>query len=444
MSAPAESKGTFGVLRVTRFYLPLLLQTFSQSLTYPLVAGIVTHGPGGVNSLTAFSQGQLVMFVIGAIGGGLITTGLVFAKTWYGYVSFRRLNALMMGALLAVQTLAALPPFSDWLFSGLLALPPDLAESARTTLLCGIVMNAAFFLRNVPMAVLFLNYDSDKANRATLVRMCVTVACAAVFPQIGLAGPTWGLFTLTVGVVVECALTWVWARPYVNRLRGERGIVPGSDGPAAAETVSLTIEQFRFTLPLSLGGFLLMLSPLVIAAFVGRSADAADMLAVHYVTIGIANPVAFAAMRMQTVAIQFPPEHPRDRRLLAYAVAAGAILGLVPLAISTQPIGDWYFGVYQNVPSRMLDAARAAIGAYSLVCIVQAVRGRVEGLVALKKRSAPIMASQMAYTATLVTALSVMMPLGVPGWKMAVSAISIAPVAASAVLYAALFRMKPQ
>ena len=106
---------------MTRFYLPLLLQAFSQSLTYPLVAGIVTHGADGVDALTAFSQGQIVMFMIGAIGGGLITTGMVFAKTWYGYISFRRLNALMAGILLALQAVAAMPPFSDWIFSGLFA-----------------------------------------------------------------------------------------------------------------------------------------------------------------------------------------------------------------------------------------------------------------------------------------------------------------------------------
>ena len=437
-----DKKGVFGVGRVTRFYLPLLLQAFSQSLTYPLVAGIVTHGPDGVNALTAFSQGQLVMFIIGAFGLGLITTGLVFAKTWYGYVSFRRLNALMKGSLLAMQAIAAVPPFSDWIFCGLFALPPDLAESARLTLMGSLVMNAAFFLRNVPMVVLFLNYDSEKANRATLARIGATLAFAATFPKLGLVGSAWGLFALTSGIVLECALTWVWARPYVRRLRGTRETVSGRAEPAAGEILSLTIEQFRFTLPLSLGGFLLTLSPLVIAAFVGRSEDAADMLAIHYVTIGLANPVAFAALRMQTVAIQFPPEHPRDRRLLAYAVAAGAVLGLVPFLFSTPLVGDWYFGTYQNVPPRILDTARTAIGAYSFICIIQAVRGRVEGLVALKKCPSAIMASQMTYTATLVAALAVMMPLGVAGWKMAVISITVAPVAAAAVLYIALVRVK--
>ena len=240
MNAAADSR--FGVGRVTRFYMPLLLQAFSQSLTYPLVAGIVTHGPDGVNALTAFSQGQVVMFMIGAIGGGLVTTGLVFAKTWYGYLSFRRLNALMMGALLALQAVAAMPPFSDWIFTGLFALPPNFAETARLTLLGGLVMNGAFFLRNMPMVVLFGNYDSEKANRATIARIAVTLVLAVLLPRMGCAGAGWGLFALTFGVIVEYVLTWHWARPYVARLRIGSAPVLGGAAPGAGEVISLTLE----------------------------------------------------------------------------------------------------------------------------------------------------------------------------------------------------------
>ena len=164
----------------------------------------------------------------------------------------------------------------------------------------------------------------------------------------------------------------------------------------------------------------------------------ADMLAVHYVTLGVANPVAYAALRMQTVAIQFPPEHPGDRRLLAYAVAAGAVLGLGPLLFSTPAVGNWYFGVYQNVPPRILGTARLAVGIYSFICMIHAVRGRIEGLAAKRRRPSAVMAGQMAYTLALFVTLAILLPLGVPGWVMAISAIFVAPVAATAAIYAAL------
>ena len=435
MQSGKAAAAKFSVGSVTRFYVPLLLQGFSQSLAYPLVAGIVTHGKFGVDALTAFSQGLMVMFVIGAIGGGLVTTGLVFAKTWMGYVAFKRLNTLMMAALLAIQCVVAMPPFSDWMFAGLFNLPPELAQIASRTLLFGVLMNGLFFLRNVPMVVLFDNLESAKANYATFIRLVATFALAAAFPRIGLAGPWWGLAALTFGVGLEFAATWLFARPYVARLPNR----PRSEETKALPNIPrLTIEQFRFTLPLSLGGFLLMLSPVAIAAFVGRTADPKDMLAIHYVTLGIANPVAFAALRMQTVAIKFPPEHAGDRRLLVYAVVAGLLLGVVPLAFSTPLVGDWYFGTYQNVPPRIVGTARLAVGIYSLIAVVQAVRARVEGLAALAKRPKAIMAGQIAYTASLFAVCSMLRPVGVPGWAMAVAAIFIAPICVTATIYVAL------
>jgi len=202
----------------------------------------------------------------------------------------------------------------------------------------------------------------------------------------------------------------------------------------------MTWDQFKFTLPLSLGGFLLMLSPLIIAAFVGRTANASDMLAIHYVTLGVANPVAYAALRMQAVSIQFPPERPGDRRLLVYAVAAGAVLGLIPLAFSFSSLGNWYFGVYQNVPPRILETARLAIGIYSLICMIHAVRGRIEGIAAARKRPRAVMAGQIAYTVGLFCTCAVLLPSGCAGWAMAVTAIFVAPVCATMAIYATLGR----
>ena len=433
----------FGIANVTRFYIPLLLQAFSQSLTYPLVAGIVTHGEFGVNALTAFSQGQMIMFMIGALGGGLVMTGMVFARTWYGYVSFRRLNAIMMGALLALQCVPTIAPLNRWLFEGFFALPPELAETARWTLLFGVVMNASFFLRNVPMVVLFNNYESGKANNATFVRIAVTLACSALFPRLGWTGASWGLFALTLGTCIEYVVTWLYARPYVAQLPnrpdgGSRSAKSKSNSGIDDQILSMTWDQFKFTLPLSLGGFLLMLSPLCIAAFVGRSANPTDMLAVHYVTLGVANPVAYAALRMQAVSIQFQPEYDGDRRLLVYAVLAGLLLGVIPLVFSTPLVGNWYFGHYQNVPERILDTARLAIGIYSLICMIHAVRGRIEGIAAARKRPKAVMAGQIAYTGGLFTTCAILLPLGCAGWAIAVSAIFVAPVCATAAIYIAL------
>jgi len=296
------------------------------------------------------------------------------------------------------------------------------------------VMNAGFFLRNVPMVVLFNNLESGKANNATLARIVVTLAFSVFFPRGGLVGPGWGLFALTAGVWVETVVTWLYARPYV-------ALLPQAKSPLGAESPSLaalTLEQFRFTLPLALGGFLLACSPLVIAAFVARSAQAADMLAIHYVTLGVANPVAFAALKLQTVSVKFLPEYPGDRRLLSYALAAGLLLGIIPFAFSLPAIGNWYFGVFQNMPAHLIPTARLAIGIYSLICVIHAVRARIEGIAAARRRSDAVMFGQITYTISLFLVCSILLPLGCVGWAMAVTAIFIAPVCVTAAVYATL------
>ena len=415
---------TYSPMRATRFYVPLLLQAAAQSLTYPLVGSITSHGPDGVEALTAFSLGQVLMFMIGSLGGGLVMTGMVFAKSRPGLEAFRRLNTWMMCVLLLVQALVCMHPIDTLVFERFLNLSPHLAGIARRTTFFGIVMQAGFFLRNIPLVLLFNAYASFEANLATVARIALTFAFAIAFPRIGCTGPDWGLFALTVPVLLELVLSDVFAAKYERQLE---------HAPAAS-----AMEQFRFTVPLSLGAGLLAVSPFMTAAFVGRAAHPVDMLAIHYVTLGIANPVAYAALRMQAVSIQFPPEWKGDRRLLVFAVTAGALLGLIPLAFASPLIGNWYYGTCQNIPPHILGTTRFVSFLYTFICIIHAVRGRVEGLAALRRRPHAVMAGQIAYFVALVASLSVTLPLGLPGWAMAVIAIYVAPMAATAATYAGL------
>lgn len=408
--------------RAACFYVPLLLQAFSQSLTYPLVGSITSHGPDGVEALTAFTLGQVIQFMIGALGGGLIMTGMVFARTREGLGAFRRLNFMMMVALISVQALMCVHPIDTFCFIHLLNMPPHLAEIARRTTLFGVVMQAGFFMRNVPLVVLYNAYASFEANIATVARIALTLAFAVTFPHLGWTGPDWGLFALTVPVLLEWLLSEAFAVKYRRRIES---------GEAAS-----VMEQFRFSVPLALGAGLLAVSPFVTAAFVGRTPDATDMLTIHYVTLGIANPVSYAALRMQAVSIQFPPEWTGDRRLLKFAIVAGAILGIIPFAFSIPLIGNWYYGGCQNVPQRVLPTVRLVSFLYSFICIIHAVRGRIEGIAALRRRPSAVMAGQVAYFCALALALTAMLPMHIPGWTMALVSIYVAPIAAAAATYA--------
>jgi len=416
-----DRNGGFTPLRATKFYIPLLLQAFSQSLTYPLVAAIVTHGPLGVDTLTPFAQGQTLMFMIGSLGGGIVTTGMVHARTRSGYETFKRLNAAFMAVLLTVQMLAAIPCTGNWIFTVLLGLPPHMTDIARHTLLWGVIMHGCFFLRNIPLVALLNARASFEANTATCVRIVLTAALAPIFIAHGLIGAGWGLVAMTIGCFVELFLSWWFARPFVRKLR--------TDGESSS-----TMQQFAFTVPLSLGALMLASAPFMVAAFVGRSMDGVSMVAIHFVTMGLAAPVCFAALRMQTVAIQFPPEYEGDRRMIRFAAWAGAALGIIPLLVAIPAISKWYFGIVQNMQPDGVARAQIVIALYALWPIIQSLRGHSEGVAAYVKRPNIVLASQVTYLLALSAGLALTLAAGCPGWLMGVTAITAASLAALVVL----------
>ena len=90
----ATSKFEFTPWNATTFFFPLCIQAASQGLTYPLVGGVVAHGVGAAAEYSAFSQGLMILFFLGTLGYGLISTGMVYAKDRGGYRRFIQVNTI--------------------------------------------------------------------------------------------------------------------------------------------------------------------------------------------------------------------------------------------------------------------------------------------------------------------------------------------------------------
>ncbi len=393
-----------------------MLQAASQSLTYPLVAAIVSHGKNGVVDLAAFAQGQSVMFMIGALGGGLLTTGMVFGRDAEGLRQFKRLNGWLCCCLAVVQALACIHPFDKIMFHGVLGLAAPMDETAREVLFWSIPLQIFFFLRNVGLVALYNARGSAAANWGTLCRIALTACLTPLFVRMGWVGHLMGTLAMTGPVLIEYLLVQWFARPYIRRL-----------GPAVGETAGFKM-QLLFTLPLSFGGVLLATAGFMIGAFITRAADPSRMLPIHYVTMGVINPVCFAALRMQAVVLAFPPSRKNDHSVFWFALASGFLLAFFPLVGQIPAVAQWYFGQVQNVPSGDIPLAMRAMLLISVLPVIQSLRGHAEGLAAWRRRPNAILAGQAVNLASLVCVLFISLAFGLPGYLMGVTAILVAVV----------------
>ena len=418
MTPPAD-KFAFTPWNATRFFVPLFLQAASQSLTYPLVGVVVAHGLHGPAEFSAFSQGFMIMFLIGTLGFGLITTGMVYAKDLLGYLRFQKVNTLVMILISAIQVLLALPLPARLVFGSLLGLEGVQLEIARWSMLLGLPAQLGFLVRNGAQVLLYNDHATGLANLATILRILLTALLAPAFYALGLVGWTWGCVCLTLPVFIESgAMIW-FARAYARRL--PRLLRDGERAPVA--------KIFLFNIPLSLGGTLLSLSVFMLNAIINRVEDGPAMLAIHLVAIGLINPLSFGALRNQAVAIGFPQRDLSDQRTFLFALCSGLVLAALLLPLTIPAVGHWYFCSIQNLDEAHGALARQVLWWAIPFLVFQALRGNAEGLAAYRQRPNAVLAGQAVFFGTLVSVLIALFHFGVSGHLMGIIALLCASVA---------------
>lgn len=417
--------------QLSAFYFPLALQAVSMSLTYPLVGSVVAHGVLGATEYAILAQAQAVMFLIGSIGNGLISTGMLFAKTKRGRRNFVALS-LSLGALAAVlQALCCTRPVAELVFGRFYHLDGELFELARKILLLSIPMNFAFFVRNGGIATLFIEKRTDKATFATFFRIALTWAGSVALVKAGLVGWAWGLALTTAAVILESAMMNVFAMPYARRL-------PDAD----ARDASIG-RQYAFTIPLSLGGTMLCISGTVIPVFLALTPDPEVSRNIHYIAFGILNPLSFAAAKMQSVVIAFPPKDHRRGAIFTYSVAVGALLVAVSGLLQIQAVGGWYFGSIQNLAGDEVAEAMRAMLVIGIIPLVVSAKSYLEGRAALMMRPNAILSEQIAFLAAQVLVFFAMVHIApLPGYLMSGVSTLAAQVVSLAVLHVAIFSNK--
>ncbi len=408
--------------RLTRLFIPLALQAASQSLCYPLVAMVATRGPNGTLDLAGLAQSNTVLFFLGMFAISLVPTGMVYARTREGYRRFYRMT-LGIGALAgAVQTMLCIPAVSHLLFGRLIGLPPLIEASATISLVASIPLQVLFFSRIPYFVAMYVGRATSIASLATIGRVVFTAMLAPVFCFLGAVGPVWAVVALTLPVGLETLVSGYCSRRYIQGL------------PAAAEEPPGVRDILRFNLPLTVGGYFLSLATIAVAAFIARAPDPEIVLPAYYLALGLANPVAFAATRIQTLVLMFAPTEPVRRRILHFSIGAGLLLGILPLAFILPGIAELYFVELQNLDRQHLGIVRHTAAALVLFPLAVALRAHIEGVAACLKRSLCVLAGHAALLATVTACGVTALAFNLPGYLIGAFCLSLGSAASSATM----------
>jgi hypothetical protein len=416
---------------LTRFFLPLAIQAASQALSYPLVAMVASRGPGGPLNLAGLAQAGNVMFFLGIIAISSVTTGMVYAKTREGYQRFQVVTLLTGLAVIVIQASLCIPALSHLLFGRLIGLPPSIEQPAYTTFAISIPLQFLFFLRIPYFVVMYLGKATGMASLATIARIILTALLSLLFCTLDLVGPIWAVVCLTIPVAMEVLISRIFAAPFLKSLKSCPENPPGAK------------EIFNFNLPLSVGGYFLSASAIILAGFIARSPDPDRILPVYYLALGLANPVAFAATRIQTIVLAFPPQSSKDSRTFRFCLMAGAVLGILPLIFILPGLAEFYFIKLQKLGAQDLHLVRMTV--LSLICFPfsVAIRAQREGLAAWLKKPITVLAGHAMFMGTIIATGFALLFLGTPGQLIGPVGLTLGSLASSSTMRILLDRGKP-
>ena len=415
---------------LTRFFTPLAIQAASQALSYPLVAMVASRGPGGPLNLAGLAQANTVMFFLGMIAISSVTTGMVYAKTREGYLIFRKVTLLTGLGVIVIQASLCIPELSHLLFGRLIGLPPAIEQPAYTTFVISIPLQFLFFLRIPYFVVMYLGKATGMASLATIVRILLTALLSLLFCTLNWVGPIWAVGCLTIPVVMEVLISRIFAAPYLKSLK------PCQDKPPGAK------EIFNFNLPLSVGGYFLSASAVILAGFIARAAEPDRILPVYYLALGLANPVAFAATRIQTIVLAFPPQPGVDSRTFRFCLTAGIVLGIIPLIFVIPGIAEFYFIRLQKLTAHDLSLARVTVISLVFFPLSVAIRAQSEGLAAWLKKPVTVLTGHAMFMGTIVASGFALLFLGTPGQLIGPLGLTLGSLASSATIRFMLDRGK--
>lgn len=401
MNTDPTSNPSFSQL--TRFYAPMALQSASQGLTYPLVAMVASRGEGGPLNLAGLAQSNTLMFMLGALGFGLIATGMIFGKTREGFMQFRKVTMLLAFAVIAIQALLCIPFAANFVFEQLIGLPPSIAKPAHITLLASIPLQLLFFMRIPYQVSMYNGLASGRASLATIVRIILTAVLSPIFVSLGAVGPIWAIVCLAMPVSLEVGASALLARPFIKDLQ------PATEPPPSKMTL------IRFNLPLSVSGYMLSFSAMLLGAFIARASDPERMLPAYYLALGLATPVAYGTTRLQEVVLTFHPRYGKDRKTLPFALCAGAVIGLLPLLFTLPGLAEFYYIRLQNLAPGDLWVVRITAFALAVFPLGVAIRAQGEGLAGFARKPLTIIAGQASYLTTIVLFGSMALWMGVSG-----------------------------
>ena len=319
-------------------WLPLALMWVMMGIEQPLINGIIARMGNVKINLAAFGVTFALALIIEGPVIQFLTAGTALSDNMQNYLKLLTFMHILGGGLTAIHIILGATPLYNILLKSVLGVPDVVIHQSRKAFLIMIPWTAAIGYRRLWQGVL-IRYGKTKAITVTMVFRLVSISIVLFigFFAGGISGANLGALALTIGVIVGCLLSFLFALPIIR----ER--IP--DAPNESEVLSRQ-RIVQFYIPLALTSFITLAARPILTAGLGRAPYPLESLAVWPVIYSLLFIFHSIALSYQEVVVSLYRTEKRLPKLKRFTFIIAAAIAAVFFIVNVTPLAQlWYVHV---------------------------------------------------------------------------------------------------
>jgi hypothetical protein len=325
----------------------------------PLLAAFVARTANPEINLAAWGIAFTIVLLLGSPALALLPTSTIFSKDAPSFRKLRSFSLVLVATLTGLHAAIAFTPLYGILVKGLLGVPEELFEPARTGLRILLPFIAAVGLRRLSHGVLIRFGYSRSVTISSGIRLGIDGIALAIFQFFpGVEGIVLATATFTAGVCGEAIYSTLRVQPILrNQLSNAR--------PAEKPLTIAPILDFFTPLVLTiLVG--VMVQPMVAAAL-SRMPNPVPSLAIWPIIIGMLTIFTSAAHAYVEVVVLLLDEPHSLRSFRHFTTKLGVALVGFLFLFNVTPISLYWFRDILALSEDLVVEARRSLWIMSLM-----------------------------------------------------------------------------
>ena len=333
--------------RIFLFWGPLALTWLMMALEQPILIAFIARLNDAKFNLAAFGIAGSFAMIIEAPIIMLMSASTALVTGRNSYKKLKRFTDILNTGITGIQFIILIPPVFNFIVTGLMGVPENVARLAHIALLIFLPWAASIGYRRFYQGILIRNNLTRRVTYGTLVRLSVIVITGLLLFIAGAEGAYVGAGAMSLAVVCEAVATRIMvSRTLQDLLQKE----DHENGKLRLRSIA------KFYFPLALTSILSLGVHPFVTFFLGRSYMAVESLAVLPVVTSLVFIFRSLGLSYQEVNIALVGKEKQNYFVLRnFAIYLGLLVTVLISILAFTPMAELWFVNLSGLSTELAD-----------------------------------------------------------------------------------------